>query len=335
MNDRTVSPALDHPAEAASPPTLDHLALLAARGVDVRSFLDSQLTRNVPVLEPERSVSRASIAGYCSPKGRLLASFVVWCELSPSGETIFMLTSRDIVETVAKRLRMYVLRAKVTIEVVTAVHAIEGFHDSPSLPEVARSLDVWSVRRDGDVTWIRHPDADGVKRVMRIGTAASAAPGLPVDAANWRWSEIRAGIPRITATTQDRFVPQMVNLEALGGVDFRKGCFPGQEVVARSQYLGKLKRRMALASTDASWGDGGVIAQPATDIWSAEDSGPAGLVVNAERGPEGRVALLVELPLARFESAGLTVAESSGPALTIESLPYVLPENEVFVRPKL
>ena len=317
---------------------LDHLALFAVRGADARSFLDNQLTRNVPALEAGRPISHASIAGYCSPKGRLLATFVVWSELSSEfspalssdRETIFMLASRDIGEMVAKRLRMYVLRAKVTIEDVTATHAIEAFHDSSSLPECARSLAPWSVLRDGEAIWIRYPDADGFKRLVRVASPTSEAPDLAVDAALWRWSEIRAALPRITATTQDRFVPQMVDLEAVGGVDFKKGCFPGQEVVARSQYLGKLKRRMALASIDDS-----VIPQPATDVWSVEDSGPVGLVVNAERGADGRVALLVEIPLALFHSHALRVGQSDGPALKIESLPYELPENEVFVRPKL
>jgi len=245
-----------------------------------------------------------------------------------------MLVSRDIAEMVAKRLRMYVLRAKVTIEDVTPMHTIEGFHHSSPLPNGVQLPHVWSIHRDGDTLWIRHPDADGHQRFVRVGTAAIDARDSPIDAATWRRSEIRAGIPRITATTQDRFVPQMVNLEALGGVDFKKGCFPGQEVVARSQYLGKLKRRMALAWVDGI-DDGAIVPQPGADVWSAEDSGPSGLVVNAERAPDGRVALLVEIPLALFDSRALRVGQGEGPPLKIESLPYALPENEVFVRPKL
>lgn len=334
MSDRTPTPAIDRSVQAASRLTLDHLALFAVRGADATAFLDNQLTRNVPVMELGQSISRASIAGYCSPKGRLLATFVVWSELSSAlssdVQTAFILVSRDVAEMVAKRLRMYVLRAKVTIEDVTPIHAIEGFCDSSRLSEDVQELDVWSIVRDGNAPWIRHPDADGQKRFVRVGPAAIEALGSPVDCATWCRSEIRAGIPRITATTQDRFVPQMVNLEALGGVDFRKGCFPGQEVVARSQYLGKLKRRMALASIDDR-----VVPQPSADVWSVEDGGPVGLVVNAERGPDGRIALLVEIPLALFDSHALRVGQSDGPTLNIESLPYELPENEVFVRPKL
>ena len=342
MNHPIDSSALDRALDSSSRPGLDHLALFAVRGADARSFLDNQLTRNVPVIDAGQSLSRASLAGYCSPKGRLLATFVVWSEAVVEGspgaasghEIIHMLTSLDIAEMVARRLRMYVLRAKVTIEDVTTVHAIEGLHERPARADAADSLDVWSVRRDGDTTWIRHPDADGRQRFMRIGASPSEAADAPLHAGAWRWSEIRAGIPCITASSQDRFVPQMVNLEALGGVDFRKGCFPGQEVVARSQYLGKLKRRMALASIAAA-AHGDVVPQPGSDVWSADDNGPVGLVVNAERGPDSRVGLLVEIPLALFASNALRVGQNDGPALTIESLPYPLPDNEVFVRPKL
>lgn len=337
MNHPASPPALDRPEDPAPAaslrPTLDHLALLAVRGPDARGFLDTQLTRNVPSFEAGPSVSRASIAGYCSPKGRLLATFAVWADRSPGGESeiesIFMLVSRDIGETIARRLRMYVLRAKVVIEDLTTTHAIEGI-PAAAAPREAASLDPWAVHRDGAITWVRFPAADGYGRLARVAPLHAAAPAEQMDAAQWRLADVRAGIPRITAPTQDRFVPQMVNLEALGGVDFKKGCFPGQEVVARSQYLGKLKRRMALASIA-----GDEVPQPATDVWSVEDQGPVGLVVNAELGTDGRVWLLVEIPLAFFDSHALQIAKGDGPALKIEELPYALPDNEVFVRPRL
>ena len=99
----------------------------------------------------------------------------------------------------------------------------------------------WTALQIGDRTWVRLPDVDARRRWLCIGTGDPGVDGS-VDAALWRWLDIRSGLPRIVTATQDRFVPQMLNLEALGGVDFKKGCYPGQEVVARSQYLGKLKR---------------------------------------------------------------------------------------------
>jgi len=297
--------------------TLSHLALLWVAGSDARAFLDSQLTRNVPIAD-----GRAVPAGYCSPKGRLLATFVTWAD----GDAFALLVSRDIADAIAKRLKMYVLRSKATIENATGTHRIAGFVDS----RVPSSMSPWDVRIDADTTWIRYPDADGRPRALSIAPIDASTEGA-VDSATWRWLDIRAGLANVSAPIQDRFVPQMLNLEALGGVDFKKGCFPGQEVVARSQYLGKLKRRTALASVTAD----ADVPRAGTDVWATGEAQPVGLVVDAERGPDRSIAALVELPLASFASSGLTLGTIDGPALTIEPLPYALPDNEVFVRPKL
>ena len=309
--------------------TLDHLALLTLHGDDARSFLDSQLTRNVPEAAAPGAAGVASLAGYCSPKGRLLASLVIW----PDGDTISMLVSRDIAATVAKRLRMYVLRAKVRIDEAPASTALFGLMDPPSLPATVVALGPWhAVRIDGR-TWIRYPDVATQKRYLLIDATvpSGSEPAGIVEPAFWRWLDIRSGLPTIVAATQDRFVPQMLNLEALGAVDFRKGCFPGQEIVARSQYLGKLKRRMALASAAATT----TLPAPGTDLWLPGQNEASGLVVDAALGPDDRVALLVELPLALFDSTGLRIGSSDGASLQFEPLPYALPDNEVFVRPKL
>lgn len=308
-------------------PLLDHLGLIAVRGADAETFLNAQLTNNVA---PAQSSQHARLAGFCSPKGRLLATFVQWRH----GDTFFLQTSRDVLEPVLKRLRLFVLRSKVTLEDVTESVVQVGFIGDVSQGGAAGQA--WEVTGDETRSSIRYPDADGAARSLLVLTreAWDTEQLSAVDPQAWRWSEIRAGLPRVTAATQDRFVPQMINFEALGGVDFRKGCFPGQEVVARSQYLGKLKRRMALA-TIAS-GNAGVVPAPGADVFSAGDDGqPCGIVVNAERGADGAIALVVELPLALFDSQGLRVGATDGPSLRIEALPYPLPDNEVFVRPKL
>ena len=312
-----VDPSPDLALRSSPEATLDHLAMLRVCGVDARVFLDSQLTRNVP------PVGTASLAGYCSPKGRLLASFIVWAD----DEGIGLVVSRDIAEGIAKRLRMYVMRAKATIESIEDQAAISG-----TVTVDGSTATPWAVAVDGETVRICMPEADGHARRLVIGPESLGQQAL--DAATWRWLDIRSGIATITRATQERFVPQMLNLEALGGVDFRKGCFPGQEVVARSQYLGKLKRRMALASMIDADVDGGTPAA-GTDVFEAGSADPVGVVVNAERGPDGRVALLAELPVTLFAATNLCIGSSTGPALVIETLPYDLPDNEVFVRPKL
>ncbi len=292
--------------------TLDHLSLLIVSGPDARTFLNSQLTRNVP------TDATASLYGYCSPKGRLLADGVLWAH----GDAVSLVLARDLAAAIAKRLRMYVLRAKVTIEDVSASQPLAGLVDPASAP----AMESWTAQHIDDVTWVRYPDVGTRRRYLRIGAGEGG-----IEATTWRWLDLQAGLPRIEVATQDRFVPQMLNLEALGAVDFRKGCFPGQEIVARSQYLGKLKRRMTLASLDAL----AAVPLPGTDVWLPGEREASGLVVNAERGPDGRIALLAELPLALFASTALRVGSADGPPLTIEPLPYDLPDNEVFVRPKL
>ena len=292
-------------------PGLDHLALVAVTGADARAFLDAQLTRNVP--DPRGA---AGLAGYCSPKGRLLAIFTLWSD----HDTIHLLTTRDVVEAIVRRLKMYVLRSKVAIEDVTAAHRVAGVIDaSPS------AVAPWTVSRDGEAVTVQMPAADGLTRRLCID---GSEPG--VDAQTWRWSDIRAGLPSIFAATQDRFVPQMVNLEAIGGVDFKKGCFPGQEIVARSQYLGKLKRRVALLHSTSM----GAAPEPGTDLWSEGANEPQGTVVDAARGLDDRISALVELPVALAHGA-LHAGTPDGPAFVFDRLPYDLPDNEVFARPKL
>ena len=332
MIDLPPHPATPSTAALEVLPLLDHLGLIAVRGADAETFLNAQLTNNVA---PVESSGYARLAGFCSPKGRLLATFVQWRH----GDTCFLQTSRDVLEPVLKRLRMFVLRSKVTLEDVSESVVQIGIVETLSASD-GRS-DVWQVMGDETRLSIRYPDADGAARSLMVLTreiwraeehgfdhAASA-----VDPQTWRWCEIRAGLPRVTMATQDRFVPQMINFEALGGVDFRKGCFPGQEVVARSQYLGKLKRRMALATVASSHAD--VVPAAGADVFSTEDGQPCGIVVNAERGPGGAIAALVEVPLALFDSPSLRIGAADGPPLRIEALPYPLPDNDVFVRPKL
>jgi len=312
---------------------LDHLGAIAVRGEDARTFLQGQLTNDMLALTPEQ----AQLNAYCSPKGRLLASFLNWTD----GDAIYLAAPLDLLEALKKRLSMFVMRAKVKIEVAALTpFGLSGVEIPAALRPVFQHVPetVWEQRQSaGGATLIRVPDATGAPRwICWLPTDAEpllstllhgASSTLPQDSsATWRWLDIRAGLPWIVMATQEKFVPQMVNFEALGGVSFKKGCYPGQEIVARSQYLGKLKRRTALAHAA-----GTDVPAPGSDVFAADGS-PAGVVVNAERSPHGGVDLLVELPLADRTALQLT---PQGPALELLELPYVLPDNEVFVRPKL
>lgn len=302
---------------------LGHLGLIAASGDDAANFLHNQLTNDVEHLD----TSEARLAGYCSPKGRLLASMLIW----KTADGIMLQLPREIQAGVQKRLQMFVLRAKAKLTDATDSHVMLGL----SGPAAASALMAWfptlPLAIYGKVetaagTLIRHPNAFEVPRYQWITTEAQAIEAWPAlakilqvsPASAWHLAEIDGGVPHITALTQEKFVPQMINFELIGGVNFKKGCYPGQEIVARSQYLGKLKRRMLHASVSAS------SAQPGTEIFSVDDPAqPCGMVVNAASINAQEIACLVEIKLAAAES-DVRLGSADGPALSFQALPYAL-----------
>jgi folate-binding protein YgfZ len=210
---------------------LSRYGLLSVTGADARAFLHAQLTNDIEHLAPDRWV----LAGWCSAKGRLLATFLV----VPAPDGFLLQLARDLAEPVAKRLGMFVLRAKVKIADESERLAQFGLWDADlSGPDVSWQANVATVRV-------------GERRFLQLGPAAERAEPAPADEVQWTLQEIRAGRPLITRATQDQFVPQMVNFETIGGVDFHKGCYPGQEIVARAQYRGQVKRRMVHARAPA------------------------------------------------------------------------------------
>ncbi len=201
---------------------LNRYGLLSVSGADARAFLHAQLTNDILNLPP----GRAALAGWCSAKGRLLATFLV----IPAPQGFLLQLARDLAPVVVKRLSLFILRAKVKIADESDAWAQFGLFGAPAA----------AVTWEGDTVSVPVDDS----RALRLAPASAATLPCTVDEDAWYAAEIRAGRPLITAATQDQFVPQMVNLETLGGVDFRKGCYPGQEIVARAQYRGQVKRRM-------------------------------------------------------------------------------------------
>jgi len=201
---------------------LNRYGLLTVTGADARTFLHSQLTNDIENLPSDR----AALAGWCTAKGRLLASFLV----IPSSTGFLLQLARDLAPAIAKRLSMYVLRSKVKVADESDAWAQYGVWDA--------GLNVNGVAWNGESVTVRVDPG----RFLRIGKALLLSPTKPEE--SWTLEEIRAGRPLITAATQDQFVPQMVNFEALGAISFQKGCYPGQEIVARAQYRGQVKRRM-------------------------------------------------------------------------------------------
>jgi tRNA-modifying protein YgfZ len=277
--------------------------VIRAAGPDAASFLHGQLTQDIAGLD----TGRAGLAGYCSAKGRLLASFVVW---RASADELLLACSADLLVPTLKRLSMYVLRAKCKLSDASAELPLYGVAGQAALAADA----TWQGRAGGQSTLIRLPDAGGVPRALAFGD-----PALPaLDAAAWSWLEVGSGVPRIVAATVEQFVPQMVNLELVGGVNFQKGCYPGQEIVARSQYRGTLKRRAFLFASEAT-------AQPGQEIFhDADREQPAGMVANAA-SLGGRHRVLAELKIAALDGGRLHLGAPDGPLLQREDLPYPVP----------
>ena len=205
---------------------LTRYGLLSVTGGDARAFLHAQLTNDILHLTPER----AALAGWCTAKGRLLATFLV----IPAPQGFLLQLARDIAPSVAQRLSMFILRLKVKIADESNAWTQDG---------------VWGTdwNKTG-VTWEKSGENGSATievekgRYLQLSHSPIGEPTAPESA--WTLLEIHAGRPFISGATQDQFVPQMVNLEKLGGVDFQKGCYPGQEIVARAQYRGQVKRRM-------------------------------------------------------------------------------------------
>jgi len=280
-------------------------ALLRANGADAASFLQGQLTQDVAGLPS----GEARLGGYCSPKGRLLASFVVW---RMADDEFGLLCSADLADSVRKRLSMYVLRARCRVEHASD-WAVFGCTDS----EGSDGPGAWQARQHGAHWLIGLPSVDRVARWLLVQPAAAPIPERPaLDLHAWRWLEVSSGVPRITAATSEQFVPQMINFELVGGVHFQKGCYPGQEVVARSQYRGTIKRRMHLFATSG-------VVQPGQELYHSEDPAqPAGMVINAAELAGRGTRLLAEVKLAALDSGSLRVGGTDGPLLQPLPLPY-------------
>ncbi len=293
---------------------IDDWGVIRAHGADAAKFLHGQLTNDVLSLGP----SSARLAGFCSAKGRLQASFIVW----ESAEDEFLLAcSASLLAPTLKRLSMFVLRAQCKLSDASDEVALWGLVGADA-EAMTGNANEWERRDRHGAALIRLPDAAGLRRAL---LAVPVGVELDVPAVGtltpqiWRWLEVRSGVVAIEAATVDRFVPQMVNFELVGGVDFQKGCYPGQEVVARSQFRGTTKRRTFLFEVDA-------VASAGQDVFLAVATGePAGTVVNAAQWPEGPgSSALVEVRLAALGTGELRLGGADGPMLRRAELPYPL-----------
>ena len=303
---------------------LSQFGTLRISGEEAQTFLQNLLSNDIR----EASASRAQLSSLNSPKGRMQATMVIWRD---GGDYLLQLP-RVLCEPIRKKLSMYVLRAKVKIsdagdEVVSlglcgkAAQEILGkqFGELPQLPLGFISAGQIGVMKISGTRWQVNTSPQQAQTLWQ--TLSQHAQ--PVGSVCWDWLNIRAGIPVILPQTQEHFVPQMANLDIIGGVSFKKGCYPGQEIVARMQYLGKLKRRIYLAHID-----GDTVPQPGDELFSADMEGqPSGMIVNAAPAPSGGHDVLAVLQISSKKTQTVHWKSLQGAALKFLPPPYPLPDS--------
>ena len=310
-------------------------------GSDAVDFLQNQLTNSVKSITNTPAASIATphqqnrFAGYCSAKGRLMASFWITrqdtavgganVEGTESQPAFYLFISKDLAATLAKRLSMFVLRSKVKVVDLTESIDIYGYAAETNEPRDELSK---MVAMSGIIT--AELPAVSINQVQTkrylLAVPKTQAMGEVHDAAlqAWNWLEIQSAIPRITQATFEQFVPQMINMESLKGIDFQKGCYPGQEVVARSQYRGTIKRRLQVAHLNHR-----EAILPGAEIFHSDDpSQPCGMVVLAALHPlvNERMDVQVECKLEALQSGSVHLGSATGPVLSFAALPYPLIE---------
>jgi hypothetical protein len=297
---------------------LSHLDLLELSGDDAINFLQGQVTNDVKLLNG----SNAHYSGYCSPKGRLLALFLAYVE---DGK-VYVQINHKLAEPIAKRLKMYVLRSKVlinnisdsTVKIGLSGHKIQQLL-TPYFPQTPQLT--YEVSKNAHGTLIRLPsDTPRFELICTTEHAKLIWQALKTDCKqvgkpSWDWLEIQAGIPDVYTSTQEEFVPQMLNLDALSAINFKKGCYTGQEIVARTHYLGKVKRRTHLAHIASS------IPPQAGDDIKNQTNEVVGKIVRSAPAPAGGYDVLVESRLDALENGGIFWSEIS---INLLALPYAV-----------
>lgn len=296
---------------------LSHLGLIKLSGEDAFSFLQGQVTNDVNQLK-----NNSHYSGYCTAKGRLLALFFAFS----LGEDIYLQLPQALLPSIMKRLKMYVLRSKVIITDASDEWVrigVSGENIPAALAEHFEQIPTadYQVISQESGHIIKLPSSLPRYQIL---TLPSIAPALWTKLSTscqeaskevWDLIEIQAGIPEINTGTQEAFVPQMINLDALGGINFKKGCYTGQEIVARTHYLGKVKRRTQIAHLSAD------NTPQAGDVVTGQDGQEAGQIVRVAPATNGGFDILVEVRLESLEAGAITW---QGQVLSIQSLPYAL-----------
>lgn len=307
---------------------LGHLGVIRAAGADAATFLQGQLTQDVVNM----GLSSAKLAAFCNAKGRMQASFVVFKRKNDDDtDELLMVCSADILAQTLKRLSMFVMRAKVKLMDASSDFilygvvgdAIHDIHPADTINSGADHPNVhWSKHDfEGVNTVFLYPGA-GVERVLWCAPRPSSPPqGAVLPLSVWSWLDVQSGVAMITQPIFEAFVPQMLNYESVGGVNFKKGCYPGQEVVARSQFRGTLKRRAYLLHSP-------IEPHVGQEVFHSSDAEqPCGTVAAWGANPSGGFDAIVSMQTAASQEGQLKLSGNSASVLALLPLPYPLLED--------
>ncbi len=302
---------------------LDHLGVIRATGPDAATFLQGQLTQDVVSIGQDT----ARLAAFCNAKGRMQASFVVFKHQNADAvDELLMVCSADILAQTLKRLSMFVMRAKVKLTDASANFTIFGLVGDAINSVAGGARAPWSkLDIAGQNVVVLYPGA-GSERALCCSPSHLAPPqGVELPLTTWQWLEVQAGIAMISLPIYEAFVPQMLNYESVGGVNFKKGCYPGQEVVARSQFRGTLKRRAFVVHASDTRSEPMHIGQ---EVFHSSDSEqPCGLVAACAANPCGGFDAIVSMQTSSASNGTLTLGSANGAALIVLPLPYPLLED--------
>ncbi len=289
--------------------TLDSLGAVRVRGPDAVKFLQGQLSADLQLLSPQRAL----LAGFHNPQGRVIALLRL-IELGQGD--LLALTARELAPVLVSRLGKFVLRAKVTLQDESPAWHIEGVLGTVDAASPFQIAHAGGVAREGEAHIVRI--GESASRLIAVCPVAARAPSdLPrTSPAAWELAAIACGAPQVYAATSEAFVAQMLNLDALGGIAFDKGCYTGQEVIARAHYRGRVKRRMQrFEAADAA------ALSPGTT--GTLGDGRSFEVVRAALRPDGRTEFLAVTALAA--DAAAAVPEGARMEARALPLPYALP----------
>ncbi len=292
---------------------LSGFAMLAVDGNDRQPFLHGQFINDLNLIEEPA----AQISAWCNAKGQLITNFLI----INTGIAYLLIFKEDLKEFVQNRLRMFVMRSDVTIKDISDSSPLVGLVNCNDIASLNKNFptNTGQINAADGLIFICHPDGSG--RQLITGSIEALKKNVSnfnnsltmTGSHIWDLLDIRAGLPWISSLTQEQYLPQMLNLDALKGLSYQKGCYPGQEVIARLHYRGEVKKRLSLIQSEQTLSIG-------DQLISEQSNSKVGTVINSARSPDGLCYALAVIMLDKLNDKIIIENQE----ITILDLPYTI-----------